>query len=685
MRILRCAALLALAWLILVGRGAATAADLYSDRLRCEYRVDPLGIDVTRPRLSWVPRSTAPGARGQGQAAYRVLVAASPDDLDSDRGDLWDSGKVTSEQTIHVVYAGKPLTSRQRCYWKVRVWDLSGEPSPWSDPAQWSMGLLDRSEWGAQWIGDPESVLDAEQEAAARRTVHSGYRSEAASVDEPRQVVLDLGAPQPIDGLRLHPAQPYDWPPDTPSYFFPLRFKLEVANDAAFSEARTVVDRTGEDQPAPAIGEAPLYRFEPARARYARLTVTRLRPVNETVSRFALAEMEVLSGEKNVARGATVTAPDAMAAPGWSKDYLVDGRTRAERGDPIGLPATYLRKRFRVDGAIQRATVHVTAQGLYVLRLNGRRVGDHQLAPEWTSYHRRIQYQTYDVTDHLRAGENVLGAVLGAGWYIGRIGLFPDRHVYGTRPRLLLRMDVELVDGTTRTIVSDGTWRFSSDGPIRFSDILDGEVYDARQEMPGWDAPGFDDRGWKTVRADRDLGAAKLVWQRNEPIRVVTELEPISIGEPRPGVYVVDMGQNMVGFCRLKVRGPAGATVTLRHGEMVSDDGTLYTVNLRTAPQVDRYILRGGGEEVFEPLFTYHGFRYVELTGLPERPDADAITGRVMHSASPETGAFETSSPFLNQLMSNIVWTQRANMSAGRATSSRSPRPRSSTWTWPRS
>ncbi len=662
MRTLCLATALTLTSLAPVCSRAAAADSLVPTRLRVEYRVNPLGIDVTRPRLSWVLRSAAPAKRGQAQTAYQVLVAGSPEELEGGHGDLWDSGKVASDQTIHVVYAGPALVSRQHCYWTVRVWDRDGKESPWSEPAHWSMGLLERSDWGAQWIGDPEAILDAEREADARRKVHSGYKSQAGSVDDHRWVVLDLGTRQEIDGLRLHPAQPYDWPPDTPAYFFPVRFKLEAANEADFSDARTLVDRAGEDQPAPAITEPPLYRFDPAGARYVRLTMTRLRPVTEILSRVALAEMEVLSGERNVARGAAVTAPEALAGPGWSKDYLVDGRTRAEHGDPIGLPATLLRKSFNVNGAIRRAMVHVTAQGLYDLRVNGHRVGDHLLAPEWTSYHERIQYQTHDVTELLRAGENVVGALLGTGWYIGRIGLFPDRHVYGTQPQLLLRMDVELADGSTQTIVSDGTWRFTSDGPIRSSDILDGEVYDARKEMPGWDAPGFEDSTWKAVQADGDLGEAKLVRQRNEPIRVVKELEPVSISEPEPGVYVFDMGQNMVGFCRLKVRGPAGATVTLRHGEMLNNDDTLYTVTLRTAPQVDRYTLRGGGEEVFEPVFTYHGFRYVELTGLPARPAADAITGRVMHSASPDTGAFETSSSFMNQLMSNIVWTQRANM-----------------------
>jgi len=656
------AALAAAVWMIASAVFGASSSGLSPSRLRCEYLVNPLGIDVAKPRLSWVLEAAAPEDRGQKQTAYQVLVAASRQTLDAGEGDLWDSGKVESDETAHIVYAGQPLSSRMHAYWKVRVWDRDGKASGWSDAAHWSMGLLNKKEWKARWIGDPNAVIDAALEARAHRKVHSGYRTQADAADAERWVAVDLGHAQRIDAVRLYAAQPWDWPPDTPPYLFPVRFKIEVANQADFSDAKTVVDRTGSDQSAPKAGEAALYRFQPVNARHVRLTITKLFAINEVVAVAAVAEMEVLSGEKNVARGGAVSALDSTETPGWSKEYLVDGRRQAVRGDPIGVPPTFLRKSFRLPGTIERAMAHVTARGLYELRINGQRVGDHLLAPEWTSYSKRIQYQTYDVPDRLRAGENVVGAIVGAGWYAGRIGLLPHRHIYGSRPELLVQLEIELGDGSRRTIASDSSWTYTADGPIRSSDILDGEVYDARKEMPGWDAPGFDASAWRPVQAEDELGTARLVWQRNEPIRVVKELPAASMTEPQPGIYVFDMGQNMVGFCRLKLRGPAGATVTIRHAEMLNDDGSVYTVNLRTAPQIDRYTLRGGGEEIFEPHFTYHGFRYVELSGLAQRPAPDAVVGLVFHSSSPDTGAFETSSDFVNQLMHNIVWTQRANM-----------------------
>ena len=651
------------ACVILIFLACPMQAGLRPTGLKCEYRVDPLGVDVVRPRLSWVLESTAPGERSQMQSAYQILVSSSAQNLAAGKGDLWDTGKVASAETIQIAYGGGPLKSGKLYYWKVRVWDQKGAASTWSEPARWSMGLLEKSDWGAQWIGDDKDLVNEQIEKEALKSVRNGYRTgNSVSPDVEKWVVLDLGKPQTIDAVRLFPAQPYNWQSDGPSLSFPVRFRIEAAASADFSDGKLVVDRTAEDERHPGSGQPNVYRFEPVTARYVRLTMTRLVQENEFRSDAALAETEVLSGETNVALGAGVTVLDSSDVLGWSKDYLVDGQTGPSGGQEIPLPATMVRKAFTVEGKIQRATVYVTARSLYELHINGQRIGDHLLAPEWTSYHHRLQYQTYDVTDVLRAGRNAIGALVGAGWYVGRIGLMPHMHIYGTRPQFLLNLRMELADGTTRTVVSDGSWKMTTDGPIRSADILDGEHYDARKEMKGWDTPEFDDANWKPVRADEGLGDAKLVWQRNQPIRVVREFEPVAMTEPKPGVYVFDMGQNMVGWCRIKVKGPAGATVQLRHAEVLNDDGTLYTANLRAAKQIDRFVLRGQGEEVFEPHFTYHGFRYVEMTGLPEAPARDAVLGRVFHSSSPDVGVFETSSSFLNQLFHNILWTQRGNM-----------------------
>jgi len=648
--------------LVLVGSTAvATSAEpgaLAPERLRCEYLENPLGIDVVRPRLSWIVTSPE---RGQRQTAYHILVASSPEKLAADQGDLWDTGRVASDETLHHEYEGSPLPSRQRCYWKVRVWDRQGRPSAWSPAASWSMGLLNPGDWQAEWI-----AADAKPVGEPTRPSHNGYHSELAdSADAVKWVTVELppaeglDSPPVIDAVRLHPARPFDYK-DTPGFLFPVRFKIEVAGKADFSDAKTVADRTEADVPNPGA-EALLLTFPPVSARYVRLTATRLAERDPGNFALALAEMEVLGKDQNLARGSKVTSLDSIESGGWSRARLVDGQVKADPGNPDvqPQPATMLRKEFTLPAGIKRATAYVTGLGLYELSINGRRVGDHLLAPEWTVYSKRLQYQTYDVTDLVAEGGNAVGAQLAEGWYAGPLMSRPalPAPVF----RLLMRLEVELADGTRQAIVTDGSWQGTTDGPIRASGIYLGETYDARRERPGWNKPNFDAAGWKPVRiVPSDAG--RLVAQPNEPIRVVQERVPVSRTEPKPGVYVYDFGQNMVGWCRVKVHGPRGATVTLRHGEMVHDDGTLYTGNLGAARQTDQYTLRGDGEETYEPHFTYHGFRYVEISGLEEPPPVEAVIGRVFHSAAREVGRFECSNPLLNKLTELILWVQRGNM-----------------------
>jgi alpha-L-rhamnosidase len=467
---------------------AQSGSRIIASSLRCEYLVSPLAIDTREPRLSWMIESDV---RGTKQTAYQIIVASSASNLANNQSDLWDTGKVVSNQTIQIAYQGKPLQSRQACFWKVRVWNEQDKPSVWSTSAQWTMGLLESSDWSAQWIGD----------------------------------------------------------------------KL---------------------------------------------------PSIETVS------------------------------------------------------ATMLRRAFKLNQKVKRAIIYGSALGVYELRINGQRVGDQLLAPEYTDYHTRTEYQAYDATALLRAGDNCIGVTVGDGWYAGGIGLAQalvkkTRNIYGDHPRFIAQLEIELADAQKERIVTDAAWRTTREGPIRSSDILDGEAYDARREMAGWDAPGFDDHAWQTADVAANINT-RLVAQPNEPIRVTREIKPISINEPKPGVYVFDMGQNMVGWCRLQARGAAGATVKLRHAEMLSPDGTIYTDNLRIARQTDTYTMHGVGVESYEPHFTYHGFRYVEVTGLANKPPSDALTGRVFHSAMAETGGFESSDATLNKLWQNVLWTQRGNM-----------------------
>jgi len=323
-----------------------------------------------------------------------------------------------------------------------------------------------------------------------------------------------------------------------------------------------------------------------------------------------------------------------------------------------GTPA-WFRKVFRVSGAIRSATLYASARGLFECYINDQRVGDDLFAPEWTDYSRRIHYRTYDVTGLIRPGSNVVGAILGDGWYSGFVGWQEKRGRYGLDNSILIQLEIELADGSRQLVLTDHSWR-SAAGPIIWSDLQMGEAYDARYELTGWQDPQYDDSGWCGC-LETDWPDAELVWQRSEPVKIVELIRPVAVDQVRPGVFIFDLGQNITGFVRLRVRGPAGTKVTLRHGERLNPDGSLYTANLRRAKATDIYVLKGRGQEVWQPRFTFHGFQYVELAGLPYEPDLDTITGCVLHSALRQTGWFECSEPLVNRLWLNILWSQKDN------------------------
>jgi alpha-L-rhamnosidase len=510
--------------------------------LRCEYRVNPLGIDVVRPGLSWILESDA---RNQRQTAYRVLVADSREALDQDFGALWDSGRVETDQTAPV-YAGQALKSRQRAYWKVRVWDRDGRASDWSPTAFWTMGLLEREEWQARWIG-----YDAPYAAVVR----SGH-------------------------LAIHGAT--------------TRSLARALLGTAVSLGRRL---------------APEFMLEMGRKSFMRLMHWIL---TRQVPRFA----------------------------------------------PILPPCPYLRREFR-SGKPIRGTLYASALGIYDLRINDNPVSDGSFAPGWTDYNRRVYYQTYDVTSLLAEGDNAIGAILSDGWYAGYIGPEGRRGYYGVSPRLAVQLEIEYADGSATIVPTDSTWKATT-GPHLEADLLMGETYDARKELTGWTQPGYDDSAWSPVTVAKSISAS-LQAMPHVPVRKMGEIRPVRLSTPRPGCYVYDMGRNFAGWVRVKVNGKAGTRVVLRFAERLNSDGTIYTANLRRARATDTYVLRGAGEEEWEPRFTYHGFQYVELTGYPGTPDLETITGIVVHSAAPAAGWFECSHGMINTLYENIRWTQRAN------------------------
>ena len=463
-------------------------SDVSVTHLRCEYFENPSGIDALQPRLSWILESPT---RGQKQKVYRILVSSSLQNLNKDVGDLWDSGRVESDQSTQIVYTGQILQSRMVCHWKVCVWDKDSMQTVYSQPAFWSMGLLSDADWKGSWIG----------------------------------MKRDVDVPQ----------------------------------------------------------------------------------------------------------------EDRVPGP----------------------PPPWFRKTFTADKSVRKAVIYATALGLYELYINGERVGEDVFAPEWTDYDKRIQYRAFDVTKMLREGANVLGAVVGDGWYSGYVGWQSQRGHYSLQNGLLVNVFIEYTDGTTSVVATDGTWR-CTEGPILSADLLMGESYDARLEMPGWSAVGFDDSKWQSVTV-LDQPSAKLVSQPSEPVRITETIRPVGMTEPETKTYVFDLGQNIAGWARLRVSGDAGTKVTLRFAERLNPDGTIYTTNLRKAKATDTYILKGEGEEVFEPRFTFHGFQYVEVTGYPGVPDLDVVTGIVVHSNITPAGSFACSDSMVNQLFSNLRWGQRGN------------------------
>ena len=614
-------------------------------RLRVEYLERPIGLDVRQPRFSWIVNDHRRGAR---QTAYQMQVASTEADASAGKADIWDSGTVASDQSVHVEYKGPALQSRKRYWWRVRLWDKDGKPTAFTQPTYWETGLLNRADWKAQWIGIPDES--------------------SGPVDKVDDVKWIWHAePTPGD------------PPQADRYY---RTVVEVANKpirsafllAAVDNSLTAFvngHQVGTHGGWQAFARIPIHeKLTPGR------NVISIQASNAGGPAGLAAIIQITYGDGQVQR--------SLAGPGWLSALRKDDRWLARDFNPdahwtpvkvvaeygqapwgkpgigsIGGPASYLRKDFRVAGQVEQARLYVTAFGSYRVHLNGKRVGNDILTPEWTDYKKRAIYQTYDVTELLKPGDNAIGAILGDGWYASGLGWNLQRFNFGDPPtRALMQMQILYSDGSEEMVVSDGSWT-GAPGPILRSELYAGETYDATRELKGWDRAGAR-VAWKPVLVLRDTGVP-LEGQHSPPIRVTEELKPRTISSPAPGVHVFDLGQNMVGWARLKVKGPRGTTVRLRFAELLQPNGHIYTENLRAAEATDRYTLKGEGTEIWEPHFTYHGFRYVEVTGYPGTPGPDAILGRVFYSAMPDSLKFATSHPMVNQLQHNIVWGQKGN------------------------
>ncbi|GAB3290912.1 glycoside hydrolase family 78 protein [Hymenobacter humi] len=475
--------------LVLAAFRPAAPGPVQLQRLRCELLTNPEGIDAPEPRLSW---ELSGPERGLTQTAYQVLVASNPEKLAADEGDLWNSGKVASAQSVHVTYAGAPLKTRVRCYWKVKTWTNQGETA-WSAPARWSMGLLNYLDWKGRWIG------------------------------------LDRAFP-------------------------------------------------------------------------------------------------------------------------WDKE---ESHAR--------LSARYFRKEFMADKPIKQATASIIGLGLYELYLNGQRVGDQVLAPGPTDYTQNVKYNTFDVTALLKPGVNAVGTVLGNGrFYAMRQNYKPYKIKTFGYPKLLMQLDVTYADGTREVIKTDDSWQATADGPIRTNNEYDGEEYDATKEMKGWSTAGFDAKSWLKAELVQEPGGAYEA-QMNENMKVMETLKPVAITRAKSGAYILDMGQNLAGWLRLRATGKRGDKITLRFAETLQKTGELYVANLRDARVTDVYTMKGGGRETWEPTFVYHGFRYVEVSGYPGTPTMADFDARVVYDDMATTGEFTTSNATINQVYKNAYWGIRSN------------------------
>jgi len=339
----------------------------------------------------------------------------------------------------------------------------------------------------------------------------------------------------------------------------------------------------------------------------------------------------------------------------WKAKWIETGFAE----DSINRPAQYFRKSISLSKKIKTATAYVTAHGMYEAQVNGKRIGDYYLTPGWTSYNNRLQYQVYDVTAMLNNGVNAIGVIAGMGWYRGFLAWDDNKNIYGKKTGILFQLEIEYSDGTTQTIISDESWK-SSNGAIRYAEIYNGETNDAREEKTGWSTTSYNDADWPSVK----IGAtdnAKLVATYNEPIKKHEEFKPLKIFKTPKGELVADFGQNLVGWVQLKVKGSSGDKTTIYHSEVLDKEGNFYTENLRVAKQQATYILKGGGEESFEPHFTFYGFRYIKVEGFPGELKPENITAVALYSDMKPTGTFTSSNPLVNQLQHNIQWGQRGN------------------------
>ncbi len=629
--------------------------------LRVDNLATPLGIDDPAPSFSWQLQDLVRGAK---QTAYEVQVASSAANLSQNKADIWDSGRVDSSEPINIRYVGPDLAASTRYYWRVKLWSAAGQPYAASSTTWWETGLLTQDAWHAQWIGyeTPEEAAVRHAPAAWIASPDSKTLAEERGTEQHYAFRTTITLTQPVRFAALYatgqdavsawvngaqvlaaaPLPPWQQLPWKKFVRADVTQKLASgANTLAIESVHYVVNPNGmvtDDQP-PMIA-ALVVQY--ADGTWASFTTNR----DWKTAIHAPAGWQDKSFDDTAWKNAMLPGPgDGSSAFGhpWIPDSV-----------------KALRHAFTISSPIKSARLYATALGAYEIFLNGKRVGDQVLSPGWTDYRQRVIYQAYDVTDQLTRGPNAIAALLAPGWYSTPLEWLQQPNNYGaTPPALRAQLRIEHADGSVEWVHTDQTWQAGT-SYILHAELYDGEAQDARRMQPGWDTASFNASTWKPA-AIIDPQPVMIEAQSFQPIRVERARSAKTLTQPRPGVWVYDFGQNMSGVEQIHVHGPAGTTIRMRFAEVLNADGTLYTENLRTAKATDSFTLNGSGDETFTPQFTFHGFRYAELTGLPTAPGKDAVKVLVIHTAAPFTARLDTGSALINQLWSNILWGQRSN------------------------
>ena len=619
--------------------------------LRVEGLVQPMAVGTAEPRFSWRAEGAGPGSI---QSAYRIVVASTRANLE-DRRYLWDSGRRDDAQCVDIPYGGPSLRSREECWWSVEVWDAAGQAAS-AEPQRWRMGLLSSKDWSAAWLAAENAAANRE-----RQTPMAWSWGESTDSPQKREFRLPLSLSRPADRVELLVVV-NDWWWFTQivggwvddKVVIPLR-EWAHRSEGAFDGVGLPSSRSVEVGPLEE-GEhvvTVVVEFDPGdglRGLWHDGSDIRGIPVMPGLAVHATVhtagvEPTVLALTKT---GVTRTSSDLVWRP--VREVGIDYEPWRAR------PATVLRHEFELPSRPRAAWLYSTSLGVYEGRLNGARVGTSVLDPGPAQYAERVRYQAHDVLDLVQPGRNALGFTVADGWFAG----FDGRFSYAPAPRrMLAQLEIELVDGGQFVVTTGPGWE-RAESEIRESTMKAGEFVDRRLEQPGWDQPRFNAVNWEMATVAESPGI-RLEPEVSQPIVISERLRPAVVLE-HAGRHIVDFGVDLSGWCRVLARGSRGAEVVVRYAQALNGDGdldqTISTMDATGVPRIDRYILSGAPEELLEPRFTYRGFRYVSIEGLPELLEED-VTAAMVHTDLELTGEIKSSEPLVERLYNAIVQTQR--------------------------